>query len=108
MIHSLTDAITKSAPTIKMNLLKYWQAAFNPSDFESWMDQKISFFGIKSRGNSIVADDSDSYIRGGGNNDLLIAGTGIDVIDGRGGDDVLVGDQLPDQNDYNADGSIIA
>ena len=91
-----------------MNLFKYWQAAFNAIDFESWMDQKISFYGIKSRGNIIVADDSDSYIRGGGRNDLLIAGNRIDVIDGRGGDDVLVGDRLPDQNDYNTDGSISA
>ena len=91
-----------------MNLLKYWQAASNPSDFESWMDQKISFIGIKSRGNSILADDSDSYVRGGGRTDLLIAGNGIDVIDGRGGDDVLMGDRLPDQHDYNTDGSIIA
>lgn len=91
-----------------MNLLKYWQAAFNPSEFERWMDQKISFFGIKSRGNSILADDSDNYIRGGGRNDQLIAGKGIDFVDGRGGDDVLVGDRLPNQNDYNADGSIFA
>ena len=91
-----------------MNLLKYWQAAFNPSDFESWMDQKISFFGVKSKGNIILANDSKSYIRGGGKNDLLIAGRGIDLVDGRGGDDVLVGDRLPSQNDYNPDGSIFA
>ena len=89
-----------------MNLFKYWQAAFNPSGFDSWMNQKISFFGIKSRDNTILSYDSDSYIRGGGNNDLLIAGKGIDLIDGRGGNDILLGDRLPNQSDYNADGSI--